>query len=141
MSRVSNSIMKISSLTYISVGIGGMLGASLRYFISIWVQDTFSLFPWATFTINLTVAFLLSFLLFLPITTEKLPPFSLTRVPTGLLVAYSTYSTFTLEMIPLAESHPLITFTYMFFSIIRGLGCSFIGYKLARLIPKGGHRS
>src|SRR5699024_9955590 len=173
MSRVSNSIMKISSLTYISVGIGGMLGASLRYFTRIWVQDTFSLFPWATFTITLTGAFLLSFLLFLPVTTEKVPTFIspvvttgrlvapttfspstlamihladahsfiLTGVTTGLLGAYTTFSTFTLEMIQLAETHLFISLTYMFFSIIGGLGCSFIGYKLARLIPKGGTRS
>src|SRR5699024_2632671 len=141
MSGMSNSIMKTSSLTYISVGIGGMLGASLRYFISIWVQDTFSLFPWATFTVNLTGAFLLSFLLFLPITKEKIPPFILTGVTIGLLGAYTTFSSFSLEIIQFAETHLFISLTYMFFSIIGGLGCSFIFYNLARLIPNGGNRS
>src|SRR5699024_6865066 len=117
MSRVSNSIMKKSSLTYISVGIGGMLGASLRYFISIWVRVTFSLFPWAIFSVNLTGAFLLSFLLFSPITKEKVPPFILTGVTTGLLGAYTTFSPFSLEMIQLAETQLFISLSYMFFSI------------------------
>src|SRR5699024_2416548 len=109
MSRVSNSIMKTYSLTHISDGIGGMLGTSLRYFISIWVQDTYSFFLFPTFTVNLTGAFLLSFLLFLPITKEKVPPFILTGVTTGLLGAYTTFSTFTLEMIQLAETHLFIS--------------------------------
>src|SRR5699024_12854506 len=109
MCRVSNSFMKTSSLTFISVGIGGTLCASLRYFICIWVQDTCSLFPWATFTVNLTGAFLLSFLLFLPITKEKIPPFILTGVTAGLVGAYTTFSTFTLDMIELSEPHLFIS--------------------------------
>src|SRR5699024_10595303 len=120
MSGMSNSIMKTSSLTYISVGIGGMLGAALRYFISIWVEATLSLFPWATFAVNLTGAFLPSFLLSFPITKEKVPPFILTGVTTGLLGAYTTCSTFTLERIQLADTHVFISLTYMFFSIIGG---------------------
>src|SRR5688500_1911685 len=141
MSGMSNSIIKTSSLTHIRAVIGGMLGAPLPYCIATWVQATFSLLPWATLTVNLTAAFLLSFLLFLPITKEKVPPFIFTGVTTGLLGAYTTFSTFTLEMIHLAETHLFISLTYMFFSIIGGLGCSFIGYKLAHVIPKGGNRS
>src|SRR5699024_12308728 len=96
----------------------------------------FSLFPWATFTVNLTGAFLLSFLLFLPITKEKVPPFILTGVTTGLIGAYTTFSTFTLEMIQLAETHLFISLTYMFIIIIGGLNCRFIDYNLSRLISR-----
>src|SRR5699024_1876156 len=99
------------------------------------------LFAWATFTIDLTGAFLLSFLLFLPITKDKVPPFILTGVTTGLIGAYTSFSTFTLGMFKLAATHLFISFTYMILSIIGGLCCSFIGYKLARIIPKGGNRS
>lgn len=133
--------MKISILSYLSVGIGGMLGASLRYGLGIWFSDNTNIFPWATLTVNLSGAFLLSFLLFLPVTIKKVPPFILTGATTGILGAYTTYSTLTLEIVQLVETHLVISIIYLILSIFGGLFFSFIGYKISQILPAGGKYS
>ena len=44
------------------VALGGALGASARYGLSVWVPDSCSGFPWTTFAINLAGSFLLALL-------------------------------------------------------------------------------
>ena len=122
-------------LQYLSVGIGGMTGAALRYLISLWLGSGTSLFPWATFAVNMSGAFLLSFLLFLPVTQKKVSPIILPGITTGLLGAYTTFSTLTIEIVQLFDGHAWLASAYLLLSFFLGLVCSFAGYKFARNLP------
>jgi CrcB protein len=46
--------------TLLLIGIGGFIGANVRYWVSIWAADRFgAAFPWGTLIINVTGATLL----------------------------------------------------------------------------------
>ena len=85
----------------IAVGLGGFLGAVSRYWVSGLAQKLSDRFPFGTLTVNLIGSFILGVLatLFLEkvIVNQELRLFLLV----GLLGAFTTYSTFSLETINL----------------------------------------
>lgn len=86
------------------IGVGGFAGAIARALVDGWVSAAArSSFPWGTLAINTTGSFALGLLFAL--TTEHGPlPVEL-RVPLGVgfLGAYTTFSTYTLDSLRLAE--------------------------------------
>lgn len=74
------------------VAIGGALGASARYGLSVWFPDVGSAFPWTTFTINLVGSFLLALLPALAVVrrNHQLPPL----LGTGMLGGFTTLSSY-----------------------------------------------
>ncbi|MCF7823372.1 MAG: fluoride efflux transporter CrcB [Candidatus Marinimicrobia bacterium] len=85
----------------VSVGLGGFVGAVSRYWLSGLVQKLSDRFPIGTLSVNLLGSFLLGLLatLFLErvIVNQELRLFVLI----GLLGAFTTYSTFSLETLNL----------------------------------------
>ena len=124
---------------YFAVGLGGVIGSSLRYLISLlfW-SGSFPSFPTATLVVNLSGAFLLTFILFHPYTKFKLNPTIRAALTTGIIGSYTTFSTITLEVIMLARENISLMIVYLLMTIFGGLLCSFVGYKTARKIAKGG---
>ena len=88
----------------ISVGLGGFLGAIGRYWLSGVAQRLSDRFPIGTLSVNLLGSFLLGFLatLFLEkmIVSQEIRLFVLV----GLLGAFTTYSTFSLETLNLMRN-------------------------------------
>ncbi|KYC50954.1 MAG: camphor resistance protein CrcB [Candidatus Methanofastidiosum methylothiophilum] len=85
------------------VGIGGFIGAILRYLVSGWVQNGISYFPLGTLSVNVIGSFFLSVILYL---TENKGVFSEeTRIflTIGMLGAFTTMSTFSYESFRLLE--------------------------------------
>ncbi|CDO03160.1 camphor resistance protein CrcB [Oceanobacillus picturae] len=113
-----------------SVGLGGMLGAVGRYAISI-AFPADSIFPFATLIANLVGCFLLSFLMHLKIIKKRLSPAIFTALTVGLIGAFTTFSTLSLETISLWSEIPILAIGYVFISVIAGLACCFLGLKLA----------
>lgn len=93
---------------YILIGLGGMLGASARYVISVWAANHYGTsFPYGTFVINGSGSFLLG--LFLTLISDHFGNGAEAQlfVATGFLGAYTTFSTFTYETMALLRQAEL----------------------------------
>ena len=118
----------------LAVAAGGACGAVARYLINISpLQNLFKPFPFPTFLINVTGSFLIGFLLvFL---TGKFQAGENLRlaVMVGFLGAYTTFSTFELEIWALLKENQFLTaFLYLFASVLVGFAGVVAGMALAR---------
>ena len=116
------------------VGIGGALGAIARYLINISpLANLFEKFPFPTFFINITGSFLIGFLLIL--FTDKFAINDNLRLAiiVGFLGAFTTFSTFELEIWELIKENQFPTaFLYLFLSVVVGFIGVLSGVWLAR---------
>jgi fluoride exporter len=89
--------------TFVGVAGAGAIGALARWGLSTAIGSRLSGFPWGTLVVNVTGSFLLG-LLFVLLTerVESTPAMRLTLM-TGLLGAYTTFSTFSFETFRLLE--------------------------------------
>ncbi|MBX5452858.1 MAG: fluoride efflux transporter CrcB [Acidobacteriia bacterium] len=120
--------------TYLAVAIGGILGCWARYAMTnlvqmIWGTD----FPYATLSINLLGAFLMGFLFVETLERLTISPVLRTGILTGVLGGYTTFSTFTMEMLLLVErGEPGKAVLYAALSVGLGLLVTFFGAYIAR---------
>ena len=87
----------------IAVALAGAVGALARWGLGAWFGQRFPAFPWGTLFINVSGSFLLGLLFVL--LTDRLGASPTTRLAltTGLMGAYTTFSTFSLETFRLLE--------------------------------------
>lgn len=117
---------------YLAVVIGGFFGSILRYGIGLLLPNIdYSGFPWATFAVNISGAFLLTYILFHPMIQSKLDQVVITGITTGLIGAYTTFSAITVEIIMLSKENFVLAIIYIFSTLLFGLFSSFLGYKYA----------
>jgi CrcB protein len=90
---------------FLLIGAGGVIGAVLRYTIGTQIQLWFksSHFPYGTLLVNLSGCFLIGFVFFYLAGRGWLDPAGFLLI-TGILGAYTTFSTFSLDMFSLASS-------------------------------------
>lgn len=118
------------------IGAGGALGAIARYLINISpLAGLFEKFPFPTFFINVSGSFLIG--LFLILLTDKWEVSDHLRmaVIVGFLGAFTTFSTFEMEIYGLIKERQLITaFLYLFLSVAIGfiglVGGIFLGRRI-----------
>lgn len=94
--------------TFLLIGIGGFIGAILRYALGGWIQDSFINFPFGTLFVNVVGSFFLGLIMFL---SEYQGLFSEeTRVflTIGVLGAFTTLSTFSYESFRLFDNSKLM---------------------------------
>jgi fluoride exporter len=89
----------------VAVGVGGFIGAVLRYLVAAWISEWLGhSFPWSTLLINLTGSLLLGvFVAYVsghPHSDPRLRLF----IATGFFGAYTTFSTFANESIAMLEN-------------------------------------
>ena len=116
------------------VAVGGAFGAVARYIINISpLSSVFDKFPLPTFLINVTGSVLIGFLMIL--FADKYSSNEKLRIAiiVGFLGAFTTFSTFEMEMFGLFKERQLITaFLYLALSVIVGFVGVVAGVSLAR---------
>lgn len=91
------------------VGIGGLLGATLRYLVNLWsVEKLGFAFPYGTLIVNIIGCFILG--VFVTICSEKLLANENLRlfVVVGFAGGLTTFSALSYETIKLAESYEIL---------------------------------
>ena len=109
------------------VALGGALGAVLRFYISESMPDAD--FPWATLSVNLVGSLLLGAVTAATLSNALSEPQAL-LLGVGLLGAFTTMSTFSVETITLMEAGQWrLAGTYMVVSAVVGPLLAWVGWK------------
>jgi CrcB protein len=118
-----------------AVGVGGFFGGVARYALGLAWPAHGAAFPWATFTINTTGAFLLALLLI--VVLEVLPPTTYLRpgLGTGFCGAYTTFSSVAVAADQFtAHGRATLAAGYVGASVFAGLAAASFGMILGRSI-------
>lgn len=90
-------------LQFLEVAAGGLLGAPVRFILDRWINSrTDDIFPWGTFVINATGAFMLGLISGLAL-FHGLGQTALAVIGIGFCGSYTTFSTFSYETVRLVE--------------------------------------
>lgn len=117
----------------VAVAVGGAIGAPARYELTLQFHAAAGQFPWTTFGINVSGAFVLGLLITLPV--ERLPATRYARslLCTGLLGAFTTFATFAVEITTLGrDGHVVVAITYACASVVLGLIAALAGIACGR---------
>lgn len=119
-------------MKYIAVGIGGIIGALARYGLGrIFVEADSSHFPIGTWLANMIGSFLLAFLTMYIFRMKQVSVVLISGIGTGMIGAFTTFSTFSVETITLLQSGDfLVAILYVMTSIVIGLCMSWFGFHL-----------
>jgi CrcB protein len=122
--------------TVLAIGIGGIIGANLRWKIGEWAANQWATsFPWGTLLINLTGSFVLGLYLTLIIGRFTGRPLTRLLFATGVLGAYTTFSTFAYETVRLIQHGEIWTaLAYVTASLAFGLAACAGGIATGRAI-------
>lgn len=123
-------------MTYLYIGIGGMIGALLRFLISqVVVQIWDSPFPLATFIVNIVGAFFLGLITAI---SHRLKEKLRLAVGTGAIGSFTTLSALSGETMLLIDHALYISAVfYMVASALGGLLAAFGGYNLGNKRNEG----
>jgi len=87
---------------FLAIGVGGFIGAILRFIITAWMQKIFSFaFPIGTLTVNVVGSFLIGFMAFY--FENMISSQQKAFIITGILGAFTTFSTFSLETVTMLQ--------------------------------------
>ncbi|HTV28691.1 MAG TPA: fluoride efflux transporter CrcB [Xanthobacteraceae bacterium] len=120
--------------TYALIALFGTLGCWARYGMTNLVQTIYGReFPYATLTINVGGSFLMGFLFVETLERLTVSPELRTGILTGFIGGYTTFSTFEMEILLLAEQgEPIKALLYLVLSVVLGFGAAFGGAYIAR---------
>lgn len=122
--------MKIRNIA--AVAVFAFVGGLLRYLLSI------SLSEWGILVANLVGCFILSFLTYYVIERDLLAGWLNLGLGTGLIGAFTTFSSFATSVVNLSRSNLLIGGGYFLVSLLGGFFAALLGYLLAQLLVKAG---
>ncbi len=120
----------------LAVAAGGAIGASMRWLLAGAIQRTTgSAFPWGTFAVNALGSFLLGFLFVYLIERSTAGELLRLMLTVGLLGAFTTFSTYSLESVRLLEQGAYgFAAANVLGQVIVCLLLTWIGVQAARLI-------
>jgi len=118
-------------MTYLAISIGAILGANARFLLGGWVLDRMGAeFPYGTLLINVTGSFAVG-LAYALIERHGAPDWVRPLVIVGFLGAYTTFSTFSLDALAVAERGAwLAAGAYVLGSVAASLAAVWAGVAL-----------
>jgi CrcB protein len=120
-------------MAVVAVALGGALGALGRYGVALlmraWVPAEGAAGPLATLTVNVVGSLLLAWLIFS--TDLELSPTVRLGLATGVLGAFTTFSTFELDLYRLLDGRAGWGAAYLAANLVLGFGAVMLGRALA----------
>jgi CrcB protein len=118
----------------LSIAAGGAIGAVLRHFSgSLALLLTGSSFPWGTLGVNIIGSFFMGALISYFASIWTPPPELRAFLTVGLLGAFTTFSTFSLDVVTLWErGQTALAFGYIAASVLLSITALFAGMMLIR---------
>ena len=114
-----------------AVGMGGFIGAMLRYLIGLVPISESTVFPIKTFTINVIGCAAIGIITILASKNPNINPRWILFLKVGLCGGFTTFSTFALETTDLMKhGHMGIAFLYIMLSILIGVS-AILGIEMA----------
>jgi CrcB protein len=121
--------------TAVGISIAGAAGALARYGLEGVISRRATAFPWGTFVVNISGAFLLGLLFTLLTERFVVAPWLRSAITIGFLGAYTTFSTLTLETFRLFEDGSYLAAAFNILgSVVVGLVAVFAGVVLGRVL-------
>lgn len=120
----------------VGVALGGAFGASARWLLDRLIeQHTESVFPWATFAVNITGCLLIGVVIETLVDRHHLPAWLRIGIVVGVLGGYTTFSTFEQETFSLLESRDYaVALGYVSASLLVGVLAVYAGTLLGRAL-------
>jgi CrcB protein len=125
--------MNLTELAAVVAGAG--IGGGLRYAVGGWIAERWGAsFPWGTFVVNITGAFLLGLVMALSVERSMIPPAWRLFLGVGILGGYTTFSTLSYESIALMQRGLVAQGALnMFGSALAGLVAVLAGVVVGRM--------
>ena len=122
--------------TIVAIAIAGALGALARYGVDGFVsRRLLAAFPWGTFVVNVSGAFVLGLLMTLMTEQLTTAPWLRSALTIGLLGAYTTFSTLSYETYRLLEDGAVgLAAANMLGSMAAGLFAVYLGVVAGRAL-------
>lgn len=124
--------------TWILIGVAGSLGALARYGLTNLLHEWMSTrFQYVTLAINLSGTYILAFIMEWSMSTLVLPIEMRHVITVGFLGAYTTFSTFSFEILTLIRAGDWWDAgTYAVLSVVGGLAFAALGIWTAQLVSR-----
>ena len=121
---------------FIAVALGGAVGSLARYGLDRLIERrSFAVFPWSTFTINVTGCLLIGAVIAALVDRHHTPAWLRLGLVMGVLGGYTTFSTFAQETLDLLEEGRLdVASLYAFGSLTAGVLAVFAGMRIGEIL-------
>src|SRR3546814_306647 len=120
----------------VAIAVGGAIGALGRHYVNVamagWLGHGF---PWGTVTVNILGSFVMGVLVEAMALAWSVSPELRAVLTVGFLGAFTTFSTFSLDVATLyGRGHLGLAAFYVLISVTAAIAALFLGLKLARLV-------
>ena len=120
----------------LAIALGGAIGAVGRHFVSVGMVQLFGHgFPWGTLTVNIVGSFVMGVLVETMALAWSPAPEMRALLTVGVLGAFTTFSTFSLDAVTLFERGEIMpAFFYVSGSVVASVAGLFLGLALMRQV-------
>ena len=121
-------------MNIVFVGLGGFIGASTRYLISLYASKLFtSKIPLGTLTVNILGSLIIGIVMELTLKTSLISPHMKLFLTTGFLGGLTTFSTFSYETMELLEKGELLLAIFnIALNLLLSLGGAILGRRIIK---------
>ncbi len=121
---------------FIAVALGGAVGSLARYGLDRLIERrSFAVFPWSTFTINVTGCLLIGAVVAALVDRHHTPAWLRLGLVMGVLGGYTTFSTFAQETLDLVEEGRLdVASLYALGSLTAGVLAVLAGMRIGEIL-------